>query len=171
MAPVRRPRFLRFLEVTLFLCLSHTPVFTVFFVHAILKFFMLRHQKCCRRAYFFWNLVFYHSETVIFCKKWRSKTLPSVRFPSASVFFRLCWVQMVTSSNQVLCWLWTWELLTFPKHRMLHCRVCIPSTTSIHSAASANEVTLLKAFEYWNLRSTPPMLKRSIDTEGTWHER
>ena len=156
MAPVRRPRFLRFLEVTLFLCLSHTPVFTVFFVHAILKFFMLRHQKCCRRAYFFWNLVFYHSETVIFCKKWRSKTLPSVRFPSASVFFRLCWVQMVTSSNQVLCWLWTWELLTFPKHRMLHWRVFVSSTTSIHSAASAHEVTLLRAFEYWNLRSTPP---------------
>ena len=30
MAPSGRPRFLRFLKVTLFLCLSHTPVFTVF---------------------------------------------------------------------------------------------------------------------------------------------
>ena len=138
-APVGRPRFLRYLYVTLILFSIHIPLFTVFLVHAIFKCFAWKRQKCCRRASFFQNLVFGYSENVISDETFLSKTSSHAHTCFAKLLFSLlACLLLVISSNPRRHSLWTSKLLNFLKHRILHSRSCVSSTTSIHSAASAS---------------------------------
>ena len=81
MAPVGRPRFLRDFYVFLILFSTHIPLFAMFW-------YMWMRQKCCRRASFLQNLVFFNSKNIISYQTVLSKTSSHahVCFPKLLVF-------------------------------------------------------------------------------------
>ena len=138
-APVGRPRFLRWFNVTLILFWIHAPLFTVFWYMPASNascgsvksavgapnFFQFLYLAIAKRSYLTKNLFR------------KLHLMPTLVLPS-SFFSLLAFLLLVISSNPRLHWLWTSKLLNFLKHRILHLRSCVSSTTSIHSAASAN---------------------------------
>ena len=164
--PVGRPRFLRYLYVTLILFSIHIPLFTVFWYMPSSNASCGSVKSAVGAPHFFKILYLAIAKTSFLTKHFfRKLHLMPIRVLLSSFFSLLACLLLVISSNPRRHSLWTSKLLNFLKHRILHSRSCVSSTTSIHSAASAST---------WHPGAThvnTPCMHRSIDTVCTSHER
>jgi len=137
-APVGRPRFLLYLYVTLILLSIHIPLFTVFWYMPSSNASRGSVKSAVGAPHFFKILYLAIAKTSFLTKHFfRKLHLMPIRVLLSSFFSLLACLLLVISSNPRRHSLWTSKLLNFLKHRILHSRSCVSSTTSIHSAASA----------------------------------
>ena len=138
-APVGRPRFLRYLYVTLILFSIHIPLFTVFWYMPSSNASCGSVKSAVGAPHFLKILYLAIAKTSFLTKHFfRKLHLMPIRVLLSSFFSLLACLLLVISSNPRHHSLWTSKLLNFLKHRILHSRSCVSSTTSIHSAASAS---------------------------------
>ena len=138
-APVGRPRFLRYLYVTLILSSIHIPLFTVLWYMPSSNASCGSVKSAVGAPHFFKILYLAIAKTSFLTKHFfRKLHLMPIRVLLSSFFSLLACLLLVISSNPRRHSLWTSKLLNFLKHRILHSRSCVSSTTSIHSAASAS---------------------------------
>ena len=173
MAPVGRPRFLRYFNVTLILLWIHTPLFTVFWYMPSSNASCGSVKSAGGTPNFFQFLYLAIAKTSFLTKNLFRKLhlMPTLVLPS-SFFSLLAFLLLVISSNPRLHGLWTSKLLNFEKHRILHLRSCASSTTTlliIHRGLSYK--TSFKILVWFHMNVNTPNVQRSIDNVCTSHER
>ena len=130
-APVGRPRFLRYLYVTLILFSIHIPLFTVFWYMPSSNASRGSVKSAVGAPHFFKILYLAIAKTSFLTKHFfRKLHLMPIRVLLSSFFSLLACLLLVISGNPRRHSLWTSKLLNFLKHRILHSRSCVSSTTS-----------------------------------------
>ena len=123
--------------MTLILFSIHIPLFTVFWC-------MPSSNASCGSvksgvgAPHFFKILYLAIAKFLTKHFFRKLHLMPIRVLLSSFFSLLACLLLVIYSNPRRHSLWTSKLLNFLKHRTLHSRSCVSSTTSKHSAASAS---------------------------------